>query len=150
MNQNEIKTFGDIVFVATTREEGMGGLGGMKDFLNDNDDIDISLTIDNNDMSVLIFEATSGETYEVNFYGIGGHAFGAFGEMAQPIHAAARAVAKIADFTVPSDPKTSFCVSNFHGGTATGVHAIASQATIKFNFRSNSPEELAKLRTKNL
>lgn len=26
--------------------------------------------------------------------------------------------------------------------------AIASQATIKFNFRSNSPEELAKLRTK--
>ncbi len=94
LNQNEIKTFGDIVFVATTREEGMGGLGGMKDFLNDNDDIDISLTIDNNDMSVLIFEATSGETYEVNFYGIGGHAFGAFGEMAQPIHAAARAVAR--------------------------------------------------------
>ena len=44
LNQNEIKTFGDIVFVATTREEGMGGLGGMKDFLNDNDDIDISLT----------------------------------------------------------------------------------------------------------
>lgn len=148
LNQNEIKTFGDIVFVATTREEGMGGLGGMKDFLNDNDDIDISLTIDNNDMSALIFEATSGETYEVNFYGIGGHAFGSFGEMAQPIHAAARAVAKIADFTVPSDPKTSFCVSNFHGGTAAGVHAIASQATIKFNFRSNSPEELAKLRTK--
>ena len=36
LNQNEIKTFGDIVFVATTREEGMGGLGGMKDFLNDN------------------------------------------------------------------------------------------------------------------
>ena len=69
----------------------------MKDFLNDNDDIDISLTIDNNDMSALIFEATSGETYEVNFYGIGGHAFGSFGEMAQPIHAAARAVAKIAD-----------------------------------------------------
>ena len=98
----------------------------MKDFLNDNDDIDISLTIDNNDMSALIFEATSGETYEVNFYGIGGHAFGSFGEMAQPIHAAARAVAKIADFTVPSDPKTSFCVSNFHGGTAAGVHAIAS------------------------
>mgnify|MGYP001079442562 CR=1 FL=1 len=84
LNQNEIKTFGDIVFVATTREEGMGGLGGMKDFLNDNDDIDISLTIDNNDMSALIFEATSGETYEVNFYGIGGHAFGSFGEMAQP------------------------------------------------------------------
>ena len=118
----------------------------MWDFLADNDDIDISLSLDNNDMSLLVFEATGGETYEVNFYGIGGHAFGCFGKMAQPVHAAARAVAKIADFVVPSDPKTSFCVSNFHGGNDAGVHAIAPKATIKFNFRSNSQEELEKLR----
>lgn len=104
----------------------------MKDFLADNDDIDISLSLDNNDMSLLVFEATGGETYEVNFYGIGGHAFGCFGKMAQPVHAAARAVAKIADFVVPSDPKTSFCVSNFHGGNDAGVHAIAPRP------RSNS------------
>ena len=51
-----IQTAGDIVFVGTTREEGMGGLGGMKDFLADNDDIDISLSLDNNDMSLLVFE----------------------------------------------------------------------------------------------
>lgn len=57
----------------------------MKDFLADNDDIDISLSLDNNDMSLLVFEATGGETYEVNFYGIGGHAFGCFGKMAQPV-----------------------------------------------------------------
>ena len=143
-----IRTAGDLVFVGTTREEGMGGLGGMKDFLEDNRDIDISLSVDNNDMANLVYEATGGETYEVNFYGIGGHAFGAFGKMAQPLHAAARAVAKIADFVVPDDPKTSFCVSNIHGGNDAGIHAIASKATIKFNFRSNSPEELDKLRTK--
>lgn len=148
LNETKIKTCGDIVFVGTTREEGMGGLGGMKDFLNDNDDIDVSLSLDNNDMSALVYEATGGETYEVNFYGIGGHAFGCFGKMAQPIHAASRAVAKIADFMVPSDPKTSFCVSNFHGGNDAGVHAIAPRATIKFNFRSNSQEELVKLRDK--
>ena len=148
LNDTQIATEGDIVFVGTAREEGMGGLGGMKDFLADNHDIDISLSLDNNDMSRLVYEATNGETYEVNFYGIGGHAFGAFGKMAQPIHAAARAVAKIADFVVPSDPKTSFCVSNFHGGNDAAVHAIAPKATIKFNFRSNSSEELDKLRDK--
>lgn len=38
-------------------------------------------------------------------------------------------------------------MSNFHGGNDAGVHAIAPKATIKFNFRSNSQEELAKLRT---
>lgn len=148
MNHAGIKNAGDIVFVGTTREEGMGSLGGMKDFLADHTDIDISLSLDNNDMSALVYEATGGETYEVNFYGIGGHAFGCFGKMAQPIHAAARAVAKISDFTVPEDPKTSFCVSNFHGGNDEGVHAIAPKATIKFNFRSNSQEELGKLRGK--
>lgn len=148
LQKTGIQTCGDIVFMGTTREEGMGGLGGMKDYLEDNDDIDISLSLDNNDMSGLVYEATGGETYEVNFYGIGGHAFGSFGKMAQPIHAASRAVAKIADFVVPEDPKTSFCVSNFHGGNDGGVHAIAPKATIKFNFRSNSPEELGKLRSK--
>ena len=37
LNKTGIQTAGDIVFVGTTREEGMGGLGGMKDFLADND-----------------------------------------------------------------------------------------------------------------
>ncbi len=148
VNHVNLKNVGDIVFVGTSREEGMGGLGGMKDFLNDNTDIDISLSLDNNDMSDIVYQATGGEAYGVNFHGIGGHAFGAFGKMAQPVHAAARAVAKIAAFTVPEDPKTSFCVSNFHAGNDAGVHAIASDATIKFNFRSDSQEELARLRDK--
>ncbi len=47
MNESKIKNSGDIVFVGTTREEGMGSLGGMKDFLDDNDeDIDASVSID--------------------------------------------------------------------------------------------------------
>ena len=145
LNHADLQTVGDVLFVGTTREEGRGSLGGMRDFLNDNQDIDIAISVDNNDMSALVFEATSGRTVEVNFYGIGGHAFGAFGKMGQPIHAAARAVARIADFVVPEDPKTTFCVSNFHGGNDAGIHAIASQATIKINYRSNSPDELAKL-----
>ena len=49
-------------------------------------------------------------------------------KMAQPLHAAARAVAKIADFVVPKEPKTSFCVSNIHGGNDAGIHAIASES----------------------
>ena len=32
----EVRHTGDIIFVGTTREEGMGSLGGMKDFLDDN------------------------------------------------------------------------------------------------------------------
>ena len=141
-----LETAGDIVFVGTSREEGMGSLGGMKDFLDDNwQDIGASVSIDGGNMSTVTFEATGFKTYEVNFYGIGGHAYGAFGLMANPLHAAARAVAKIADFQVPEDPRTTFCVSNFHAGNDAGVHAIVPKATIKFNFRSNSQQILDEL-----
>ena len=141
-----VKTLGDIIFVGTTREEGMGSLGGMKDFLDDNADlIDASISIDGANIADITYEATGFKTYEVNFYGIGGHAYAAFGTMANALHAAARAVAKIADFQVSDDPKTTFCVSNFHAGNDAGVHAIVPKATIKFNFRSNSAELLNEL-----
>ncbi len=140
-----LQTKGDIVFVGTAREEGMGSLGGMKDFLDHNPDIDGSISVDGAWTESITYEATGFKTYEVNFYGIGGHAYGAFGLMANPLHAAARAVAKIADFQVSDDPKTTFCVSNFHAGNDAGVHAIVPKATIKFNFRSNSAELLEEL-----
>jgi tripeptide aminopeptidase len=143
-----VETEGDVLFVGTTREEGMGGLGGMKDFLEDNGDIDISLSVDNNDMSAIVYQATVSGTWEFTFHGKGGHAYGAFGELAQPLHAAARAVAQIADFQVPTQPKTTFCVSNFHGGSDAGVHAIAAEASIKVNLRSNSADEFAQLKKK--
>ena len=60
--------------------------------------------------------------------------------------AAARAVAKIADFQVPEDPRTTFCVSNFHAGNDAGIHAIVPKATIKLNFRSNTEELLMDLK----
>ncbi len=140
-----LETSGDIVFVGTSREEGMGSLGGMKDFLDHNPDIEASVSVDGAWCEGITFEATGFKTYEVNFYGIGGHAYGAFGLMANPLHAAARAVAKIADFQVAAEPKTTFCVSNFHAGNDAGVHAIVPKATIKFNFRSNSQELLDEL-----
>ncbi|MEA4920531.1 MAG: M20/M25/M40 family metallo-hydrolase [Clostridiaceae bacterium] len=145
LKETGFQTKGDIVFVGTSREEGMGSLGGMKDFLDHNPDIDASISVDGGWVEEITYEATGFKTYEVNFYGIGGHAYGAFGKMANPLHAAARAVAKIADFQVPEDPKTTFCVSNFHAGNDAGVHAIVPKATIKLNFRSNSAEILEEL-----
>ena len=148
LKSSGIKTLGDIYFVGTAREEGMGSLGGMKDFLDHHQEIDASVSVDGAWIDGIVYEATGFKTYEVNFYGIGGHAYGAFGKMANPLHAAARAIAKIADFHVSEDPRTTFCVSNFHAGNDAGVHAIVPQATIKFNFRSNSQELLEELNTR--
>lgn len=145
MNKFGIQTKGDIIFAGTAREEGMGSLGGMRDFLEKGPKVAASISVDGADTEAITCEATGYKTYEVDFYGIGGHAWSDFSKMANPLHAAARAVAKIADFTVPGDPRTSFCVSNFHAGNDAGVHAIVPKATIKYNIRSNSQEELDKL-----
>ena len=140
-----IETNGDVIFCGTTREEGIGSLGGMRDFLANGPKIDASISVDGGSTEGITCEATGYKTAEVIFSGIGGHAYTEFGKIANPLHAAARAVAKIADFEVPSDPKTTFCVSNFHAGNDAGIHAIVQQASIKFNIRSASQEILDEL-----
>ncbi len=145
LNAAQIKTKGDIHFVGTVQEEGMGSLGGMRYYLEHHPEIEASISVDGPGYHGVTFEATGFKTYEVNFYGIGGHAYGMFGKIANPLHAAARAIAKISDFQVPSDPRTSFAVTNFHAGSPASVHTIVPKAQIMFNIRSNSQEELDKL-----
>ena len=71
--------------------------------------------------------------YRVTFKGPGGHSYGAFG-MANPIHAMGRAIAKISDFQVPVDPKTTFNVGRVGGGTS--VNAIPYEAWMEVDMRS--------------
>lgn len=148
LNAAGIETKGDIHFVGTVQEEGTGGLKGMKYYVEHHPELEASVSVDGPGYQEIIYEATGIQTYEVNFYGIGGHACGMFGKVANPLHAAARAIAKIAEFRVPADPMTTFAVTNFHAGSFEAVHAIVPQAQIRLNFRSNSQEELEKLRSR--
>ena len=146
LNAGGVKTKGDIIFTATPREEGIGMLGGMRDFMNGHhEEVDCLVAIDGGRMSGITYQATGMRTVEVTFRGRDGHAAGMFGKISNSLNAAARAVAKIAEIRVPEDPWTIFCVSNFHAGNDAGIHAIAGTTVIKYNIRSNSEEELAKL-----
>ena len=142
LNAAGIQTKGDIQFVGTVQEEGTGALKGMQYYVQHHPELEASISV----YQEIVYEATGIQTYEVNFHGIGGHACGMFGKVANPLHAAARAIAKIADFQVPKEPMTTFAVTNFHAGSFESVHAIVPTAQIRFNFRSNSQEELEKLR----
>jgi acetylornithine deacetylase/succinyl-diaminopimelate desuccinylase-like protein len=148
MNAANIETDSDFLFMGTVEEEGMGGLGGMKKFMLDHPEVGGCICIDGSGMEYITYEATGIRTMAVNFHGIGGHAMGAFGHVANPLHAAARAVAKIGDIEVPAEPRTTYAVSNFHAGNDAGIHAIVKDATIKLNFRSNGQKELEELEAK--
>ena len=146
LNAAGIQTKGDIHFVGTVQEEGTGALKGMKYYVDHHPELEASISVDGPGYQEITYEATGIQTSEVNFNGIGGHACGMFGKVANPLHAAARAIAKISEFRVPADPMTTFAVTNFHAGSFEAVHAIVPTAQIRFNFRSNSQEELEKLR----
>jgi tripeptide aminopeptidase len=142
LQSNAITTVGDIMFVATVGEEELGNLRGVKALFRDHQDIDGFISIDGLGITHVVNQATGSHRYEMIFKGPGGHSFQEFG-LPSATHALGRAVAKISDLQTPSDPKTTFTVGTVSGGTS--VNAIAAEARMAVDMRSNSTEELLKL-----
>ena len=142
MNANEISTVGDILFVGTVGEEELGNLRGVKALFRDHTDIDGFISIDGLGITRVVNRATGSHRYEFIFRGPGGHSFQEFG-LPSAIHAMGRAIAKISDLQTPSDPKTTFTVGTVNGGTS--VNAIAAEARMAVDMRSDSTDELLKL-----
>jgi len=142
INANEIATVGDVMFVGTVGEEELGNLRGVKALFRDHTDIDGFISIDGLGISRVVNQATGSHRFEMIFRGPGGHSFQEFG-LPSAIHAMGRAIAKISDLQTPSDPKTTFTVGTVVGGTS--VNAIAGEARMAVDMRSNSTDELLKL-----
>jgi tripeptide aminopeptidase len=141
MKQSQVQTPGAITFVANVGEEGLGDLRGMKQLFDDTlkGQVDKFVSIDGTGLSVT-HTFIGSHRYRVTFKGPGGHSYGAFG-LANPIDALGRAVAKIADFQVPKEPKTTFNVGRIGGGTS--VNSIPFEAWMEVDMRSGDRAALA-------
>jgi tripeptide aminopeptidase len=140
-----IENSGDIVFGGTVGEEGAGDLRGVKAFFNARSDIDAFVSMDGEGYDHITYLATGSFRYTITYKGPGGHSFGAFGTPSAT-HALGRAIAAIADLETPSQPKTTFSVGQVSGGTS--VNAIAQEASMAVDLRSNDQEELEKLESR--
>jgi tripeptide aminopeptidase len=129
-----IQTPGSITFVGDVGEEGLGDLRGVKYLFQQGmkGQIDRFVSIDGTGLG-LTHIAVGSLRYRVTFKGPGGHSYGAFG-MVNPIQALGRAMARIADFQVPNEPKTTFNVGRIGGGTS--VNAIPYEAWMEVDMRS--------------
>jgi tripeptide aminopeptidase len=145
MNENGIATVGDLLVVGTVGEEGLGNLRGVKALFRDHKDIDGFISIDGLGISRVVNQSTGSHRYEMIFTGPGGHSFQEFG-LPSAIHAMGRAIAKISELQTPAEPRTTFTVGTVKGGTS--VNAIAAEARMAVDMRSNSTEELLKLEEK--
>ena len=141
-NQTQLKTVGDIVFVGTVGEEELGDLRGVKALFRDNKNIDGFISLDGLDITRVVNQATGSRRFRIIYTGPGGHSFSAFG-LPSATHALGRAIAKISEVRTIEDPKTTFTVGTLKGGTS--VNAIAAEAELGLDMRSNSAAELKKL-----
>ena len=146
MTKHNLTTPGTITFVGTVGEEGLGDLRGVKYLFREGmkGQVDRFVSIDGTGLGITHI-AVGSLRYRVTFKGPGGHSYGAFG-MVNPIQALGRAMAKIADFEVPRDPKTTFNVGRIGGGTS--VNAIPFEAWAEVDMRSADPKALQFLDSK--
>ena len=142
LNKNEIATVGDVLFVGTVGEEELGNLRGVKALFRDHKDIDGFISVDGLAINRMVNQSTGSHRYELIFRGPGGHSFQEFG-LPSAVHAMGRAIAKISELLVPAEPRTTFTVGTVRGGTS--VNAIAGEARMTVDMRSNSTDELFKL-----
>lgn len=140
---NHIETEGDLLFVGTVGEEGNGDIRGSKALFDGSRHIDGFIAIDSTDVGRILKGATGSHRWRICVDGTGGHSYADFGHVPSAIHAICRAGAKIADFKVPEDPKTTFTIGTIKGGTT--VNSIAAHCEVEVDMRSVNNEALLQL-----
>jgi acetylornithine deacetylase/succinyl-diaminopimelate desuccinylase-like protein len=145
LQSGNVETDGSILFVATVGEEGEGNLRGVRHLMTTpswGNRIDAFISFDGAEIDRITNQALGSRRYRVTFRGEGGHSWGDFG-VPNPVHAAGRAITKLASYPVPQQPRTTFNVGRIEGGSS--VNAIPQDATIEVDLRSESAPELLKL-----
>lgn len=140
LNDAKIQTIGDIIFLGSVGEEGNGDLRGIKAFFKEYRSVDAYVGMEAIPFGSVVIQNAGSKRFEVTYKGPGGHSYGAFGTVPSAIHAMGRAIDKISDLKVPSQPKTTYNVGIIKGGRS--VNTIADEASMEVDIRSSGAKEL--------
>lgn len=136
---------GSLLFVGTVGEEGEGNLRGVRHLLSEGEwsgQVDAFISFDGPGVERITHAALGSRRYRLKLRGTGGHSWGDFGA-ANPVHALGRAVARLASYPAPAEPRTTFNVGRIEGGA--GVNVIPTEAVMDVDLRSTSAAELQRL-----
>lgn len=137
MEAAALETQGDVLFVGTVGEEGLGDLRGVKHLFRDGGpEIAAFISIDGSGEGRVTHKALGSRRYRATVRGPGGHSWGAFGT-ANPAHALGRAIRlfdeRAAEF-VAEGPRTSYNVGVIGGGTS--INSVPFEAWMEVDMRS--------------
>ncbi|RME59743.1 MAG: M20/M25/M40 family metallo-hydrolase [Caldilineae bacterium] len=133
----------DVWLVANSNEEGLGDLKGMRAAMDQlGDKVGAAIVLEGMGLGRIVHRGLGVRRYRVHASAPGGHSWGDFGA-ASAIHALAALATDIIRMDVPGEPRTTFNIGVFHGGTS--VNTIAQEAYFDLDLRSAGAEALAKL-----
>ncbi len=133
----------DIWLVANSTEEGLGDLKGIRaavDRLQDR--LGAVLVLEGMGLGRIVHGGLGVRRYRIHASAPGGHSWGDFGS-ASAIHCLAALATDITRLNIPQQPRTSYNIGKFGGGTS--VNTIAQHAALELDLRSIAPETLAQL-----
>lgn len=131
---------GDVILAFPVGEEGLGDLQGMKALIRRlGDRIDGVIAVDGN-LGSICHAGIWVRRLEVSATTPGGHSWGNFGNTSA-LHVLAHMVSRIARLPAPADPKVTYNVGVFTGGTS--VNTIAQHARFELDLRSTNPDALS-------
>lgn len=133
----------DIWLVANSNEEGLGDLKGIRAAVDRLEkQLGAVLVIEGMGLGRIVHQALGVRRYRISASAPGGHSWGDFGS-ASAIHCLAALAADITRLNVPQQPRTSYNIGKFNGGTS--VNTIAQHASLELDLRSAAPETLAQI-----
>ncbi len=145
LNVAAIKPRSSIAFVATVGEEGEGDLRGVRHLFTKGKlagRVGGFISFDGTAVEFITHQALGSKRFRILFGGPGGHSWGDFG-VVNPVHALGRVVAKLADYSAPVDPRTTYNCGRIEGGES--VNVIPEWAQLDVDLRSASELELGRL-----
>ncbi|MDX2185170.1 MAG: M20/M25/M40 family metallo-hydrolase [Gemmatimonadaceae bacterium] len=132
-----------VLFAATTGEEGDGDLRGARHLFGVlGAQAHSAVIVDGPGDDRVVHDAVGARRYRLHFAGPGGHSWADSGAPSA-VHAAARCAVRLADWPVPTTPRSSLTVARAAGGSA--INAIASDAWLEVDVRSTSETVLDRL-----
>jgi tripeptide aminopeptidase len=145
LEHNGVETRKDIIFLGDVGEEGLGNLRGVRYFVENNIRPGAFISFDGSGNETICYLALSTYRYKVEYKGPGGHAYNNFGRPSAN-NVLGRAIAKLADLELPTEPKTILNIGVIEGGSA--VNAIAESAQMLIDIRSAEPSILEDVKEK--
>lgn len=134
---------GDIWFVANTCEEGLGDLRGIRAVVDKfRDKVRAYLILEGMALGHLYYKAVGVHRYRISLYTQGGHSWTDYGKPSA-IHEMGKLITSITSLQLSKNHRTTLNVGRVIGGTS--VNAIASEASLELDLRSEDQDELNRL-----